>query len=200
MAGSNREGGASIFKTALPGIELPRFEAEIETARQVQFEAGNFISFDEQVLDPDLNAIDNANHLQAQAEMRDRGAQGTGQHQVSVQRRANLLGAQSAQGQSEDGVPRQNRGERLCGIAQPGNGFFCDCGSQVLGNANFRGEWCDSQPGQYAGRGVLVRTHFGQKPVTALVDSLDAVVRLQAGAQGREAFGHGVRSDVDIAP
>jgi hypothetical protein len=84
VACRNREGAPGIFETTLPEIEPTRFQAEIKARGQVGFETGNFISFDEDVLDPDLHSIDYANHLQAQAEMGDERTERTCQHQVCV--------------------------------------------------------------------------------------------------------------------
>ncbi len=42
--------------------------------------------------------------------------------------------------------------------------------------------------------------HLGRETVSALVDSLNALLRFKPGAQRRKAFGDAVRGDVNLAP
>lgn len=183
-----------------PGIEAAGFEAEVETFGQIRFETCDCGSLHEQIFDPDLNAVGDADDFHAETEMGVEGAQRSRQHQVRVKRLADLVGGHSAQSQGENGVARQDGGERCLRIAQTGNGLLGNSGSEVLGDTHIGDEGRDGQPRQRRGNGSVVQTHLCKKAIAPLVDGLNAIVRLQASAQRGETAGHGVRGDVDVAP
>ena len=80
-----------------PGIPCCK-EAEGQAVDQFRFQTGKSASIDQQVFNPDLRAFADENHLSAQAEMRGQSAQGSGEHEVGIERFADLLCSQSAEG------------------------------------------------------------------------------------------------------
>ena len=127
-------------------------DAPGQAPQQLQFQAGDAALFDQHILHPDLRAILNADHLGAQAELRGKCAEASGQDQIGFESLADLQGGRAAPDQGKDRIPRQH-GERWeAQIGEAHNGLFCDGCSQMLGNKMESCEGQNGQPERCAGR------------------------------------------------
>ncbi len=196
-----RKRGAASWELRKPAPGTPcSKEAECQAVNQFRFEAGESASIHQQVFNPDLRAFADENHLSAQAEMRRQSAQGSGEHQVGIERFADLLCRESAEGECENRVPGQDGNGWIADAGQPGNRLLCDGLPKMLGDAEEGGERRDGEPRESSGLRGTVRPYLGREAVSAFIDGLNALFRLKYCAQRGEAFGDTVRGDVYIAP
>ena len=130
-----------------------------------------------------MRAILDADHLRAQPVLRRKDAEGAGQHQVGLERFANLLSRKPATNQGKDRIPGQNGKGRRTRIREPDDSLLGDGQSEMFGNCVQCGEGQDGQTRKLPGRREALPQHLGREAVAAFVNRLDAFFRLQSRAQ-----------------
>jgi len=131
--------------------------------------------------------------------MRRHGAKGSRKHKIRMESLAHLYGSPTAARQGENRVARQHRDPRGTDRDEPGCHLFGDTGAQVFFHVMSDGEGHDYQAHDSTGLRAIP-AHRADQTISALVDGLDALIRLEPGAQRRQTARHAVPGDVGVAP
>ena len=154
----------------------------------------------QQIFHPDLRTVFDPDHLRPQPVLGGECLQGSGQDQIGLERLANLLGGEPALRQVEDRIPGQHRNGKAFRAGEGGRGFFRQGQSEMFRNEVPGGEGHDGQPNKRPGRRRALSPDCGREAVAALVNSLDAHIRLKPRAQAGHTLGNAVCRHMHIAP
>jgi len=175
-------------------------QAKMQPVDQLRFARGGRAAIDKHVLHPYLHPIADANHLHSQPQAGGEGPQRAGHHQVGFEFVANLLCSRSARGQAEDRIARQHGNQRRGSVAETRNRLLCNRWAEMRRNSGPGGEGGNGQAGESVFCWRVNGADFGQQAIAALIDRLDAIIRVKVGAQRRQAARHTVCGHVYLAP